>query len=176
MLLMQQIMHSCMVYTYLTRYLHADQTDSNRDLAAAYYAVGNPKGSDIHCADTAGHHSKLFSLESSSPLLGLFWYGSKHQLVSVAKTGDLYIHGEEEGHDSWQQLVMMKIGGGAAADGSALMVLWVRGQTLASASGRDGTVRMYDLDTEDNYILRIGNNNPQTHTFNHANHAGSICC
>lgn len=114
------------------------------------------KGSDIHCADTGGQYSKLFSLESRGPLLGLFWYSSKHQLVSVARTGDLYIHGEEEGQDSWKQLVAMKIGGGATADGPALMAAWVGGQTLASATGRDGTVRMYDLDSEDNYILRVG--------------------
>ena len=50
----------------------------------------------------------------------------------------------------------MKIGGGAAADGPALMVAWVGSHTLASATGRDGIVRMYDLDTEDNYFLRIG--------------------
>lgn len=124
------------------------------------------KGSDIHRADTRGHHSKIFSLESRSPLLGLFWYSSGGQLVSVARTGDLYIHGEEEGQDSWQQLVAMKIGGGAAADSPALMIAWAAGQTLASATGRDGTVRMYDLDTEDNYILRIGKNDDEAHTFN----------
>ena len=153
---MQHFMQSFILHTYLTRHLHADQIDSNRDLASVYYAADNGKGSDIHYADTSGHHSKLFSLESISPLLGLFWYSSKHQLVSIARTGDLYIHGEEEGQDGWRQLVTMKIGGGAAAGGPALMVAWVPGQTLASATGRDGTVRMYDLDTEDNYILRIG--------------------
>lgn len=159
--------------TYLTNIFRADQTDNNRDQVSVYYAVDNGKGSDIHCADTSGHHSKLFSLESNSPLLGLFWYSHKRQLVSVARTGDLYIHAEEEGQDRWQQLVTMKIGGGAAADGPALMVAWVGGQTLASATGKDGTVRMYDLDTEDNYILRIGKIDTSAHTSNM--HAGSTC-
>lgn len=135
---------------------YADQTDSNRGLVTVYSAVDTGSSSDIYCADTGGHHSKVFSLESSSSLLGLFWYSPKCQLVSITQTGDLYIHGQEEGQDLWQQLVRMKIGGGAAPNGPALMVAWVGGQTLASATGRDGTVRMYDLDTEDNYILRIG--------------------
>lgn len=131
---------------------------------SVYYAVDTEKGADIYCADTSGHHSKLFSLESSCPLSGLFWYSSKLQLVSVAKTGDMYVHGKEEGQDSWQQLVTMKVGGGAAANGPALIVAWVGGHTLASATGRDGIVRMYDLDTENNYILHIGRT-PQGSTF-----------
>ena len=136
----------------------ADQTDSSSstDLATVYCAVHTGGSSDIYCADTGGHHKKLFSIESSSPLLGLYWYSSKRQLVSVTKTGELFLHGEEEGQEIWQQLVRLKIGGGAAPDGPALMVAWVGGQTVASATGKDDTVRMYDLDTEDNYILRIG--------------------
>ncbi len=110
---------------------------------------------DIYCADTGGHHSKLFTLDSSGPLLGLFWFGAKGQLVSVAKTGDLCIHGEEEEGKGWQRVVKMKIGGGAGPEGPAL-ITWVGSHTLASASGRDDVVRMYDLETEDNYILRLG--------------------
>ena len=138
----------------------ADQTDSNREPVSVYYAVDTEKGTDFYCADTSGHHSRLWSLESSSPLLGLFWYSSKRQLVSVAQTGEMYIHGKEEGQDSWQQIVTMKVGGGAAPNGPALMVAWVGGHTLASANGRDATVRMYDLDSEDNYILHIGRTPP----------------
>ncbi|KAL3159993.1 hypothetical protein ABBQ38_010381 [Trebouxia sp. C0009 RCD-2024] len=133
-----------------------DQTDSSRDLVTIFCAVHTGDSSDIYRADAGGHHKKVFTIESSSPLLGLYWYTSKRQLVSVSRTGELFLHGEDEGQDRWQQLVRLKIGGGAAPDGPALMVAWVRGQTLASATGRDDAVRMYDLDTEDNYILRIG--------------------
>lgn len=124
--------------------------------ATVYYAVAAGDSSEIYCANTAGHHSRLFTLESNGPLLGLFWYEAKCQLVSIARTGDLCIHGEEEDGKGWQRTLKIKIGGGAAADGPALMVAWVGNHTLASASGRDDVVRMYDLDTEDNYILRIG--------------------
>ena len=126
------------------------------DKATAYYAVTANDSSDIYCADTGGHHGKIITLESNSPTLGLFWYGAKGQLVSIAKTGDFCIHGEEEEGSGWTRVVKMKIGGGAGADGPALMVAWVGSHTLASVSGRDDVVRMYDLETEDNYILRLG--------------------
>lgn len=122
----------------------------------------------------------MFSLESSGSLLGLYWYSSKRQLVSVTKASELFLHGEVEGQTGWQQLVRLKIGGGAAADGPALMVAWVGGQTLASATGKDDTVRMYDLDTEDNYILRIGTAHFDAYVFHnqrvtrHARVASSI--
>ena len=146
--------------------LHADQVDSSGELATVHYAVETGKSVDIYSADTSGHHNQLFSLEENSPLLGLFGYGAKRQLVSVGKTGNMFIHGEEEAEKGWQQIVRMKIGGGTAADGPALMVAWVGGHTLASATGRDDIVRMYDLDTEDNYILRIGKDH----------HDGQTCC
>ena len=136
--------------------LLADQVDSSSEIGTVHYAVDTGKSLDIYSADTSGHHSKLFILDLISPLLGLFWYSAKQQLVSVIKTGDLFIHGEEEAGRGWQQVVRMKIGGGTAPDGPALMVAWVDGHTLASATGRDDIVRMYNLNTEDNYILRIG--------------------
>ncbi len=131
-------------------------TSSDTNKATAYYSVEVGDSSHIYCGNTDGHHNETFSLESQTALLGLFWHAAKSQLVSVAKTGDLCIHGEEEEGRGWQQIVKMKIGGGAGPEGPALMVAWVGDQTLASASGRDDVVRLYDLDTEDNYILRLG--------------------
>ena len=129
---------------------------SDTDKATAYYSVAVGDSSHIHCGNTDGHDSKIFCLESQTALLGLFWHAAKGQLVSVATTGDLCIHGEEEEGRGWQQVVKMKIGGGAVPEGPALMVAWVGNQTLASVSGRDDVVRLYDLDTDDNYILRLG--------------------
>ena len=130
---------------------------TNRETSAAvvHYSVEGAS-SDVYTADTAGHHNKIFTLEGSGPLLGLFWYEARGQLVSIAKTGELCIHGEEEQGKGWQRIVKMKIGGGAAGGGPALMVAWIGGHILASANGRDDVVHMYDLNTEDNYILRLG--------------------
>ncbi len=133
---------------------------SDTDKATAYYSVVVGDSSHIYCGNTDGHHNEIFCLESQAALLGLFWHAAKGQLVSVATTGDLCIHGEEEEGRGWQQIVKMKIGGGAGPGGPALMLAWVGDQTLASASGRDDVVRLYDLDTEDNYILRLGMSQP----------------
>ena len=133
---------------------------SDTDKAPAYYSVVVGDSSHIYCGNTDGHHNEIFCLESQTALLGLFWLAAKSQLVSVATTGDLCIHGEAEEGRGWQQIEKMKIGGGAGPEGPALMVAWVGDQTLASASGRDDVVRLYDLDTEDNYILRLGMSQP----------------
>ena len=37
---------------------------------------------------------------------------------------------------------------------AALFVAWLGGHTLASSSEREMNVRMYNLDTEDNYVLQ----------------------
>ena len=136
---------------------HVSGTETNRKTSPAvvYYSVAGDSP-DVYTADTAGHHNRIFTLEGNGTLLGLFWYEAKGQLISIAKTGDLCIHGEEEQEKGWQRIVKMKIGGGAAAGGPALMFTWAEGHILASANGRDDVVHMYDLNTEDNYILRLG--------------------
>lgn len=149
-------------------------TGETADKATAYYAVTVNDSSDIYCADTGGHHGKVITLESNSPILGLFWYGAKGQLVSITKTGDFCIHGEEEEGSGWTRVVKMKVGGGAGADGPALMVAWVGSHTLASASGRDDVVRMYDLETEDNYILRLGMSRAPTRLEVHSCHCSVL--
>ncbi len=70
------------------------------------------------------------------------------------------IHGSER-NQPWTNIVSMRLAAATAAsedaDGpAALFVAWVGGHTLASASERDGLVRMYNLDTEDNYVLQAG--------------------
>lgn len=36
-------------------------------------------------------------------------------------------------------------------------VCWAAEHTLATASGKDSVVRMYNFETEDNYVLQVGN-------------------
>ncbi|KAL3159985.1 hypothetical protein ABBQ38_010373 [Trebouxia sp. C0009 RCD-2024] len=93
------------------------QTDRSRDLTTLYCAVHTDDSSDIYRADTGGHHKKVVGIESSSPLLGLYWYTCKRQLVSVSNTGEPFLRGEKEEQERWQQLVRRKIGEAASADG-----------------------------------------------------------
>ncbi len=39
--------------------------------------------------------------------------------------------------------------------GACLQVAWAGNHTLASASEKDNVVRMYNFDTEDNYVLNL---------------------
>ena len=145
---------------YITAFCDTAGTDTgNSGVATLYYSVAQDS-SDVYSADTAGNHSKLFTLEGSGPLLGLFWHSPKRQLASVASTGELCIHGEEEQGQGWQRMMKIKIGAGAAAGSPALMVAWIGVHILASASGRDDVVHLYDLETEDNYILRPSKHMP----------------
>ena len=72
--------------------------------------------------------------------------------------GTVSIHGSER-NQPWASIVSMRLASAMAASEdaekpAALFMAWVGGNTLASASERDGDVRMYNLDTEDNYVLQ----------------------
>ncbi len=94
-------------------------------MAATYYSVAVGDSSHIYCGNTDGHHSDIFCLKSQAALVGLFWHAAKSQLVSIATTGDLCIHGEEDEGKGWQQIFKIKIGGGAGPEGPALIIAWV---------------------------------------------------
>ncbi|GFH33699.1 WD_REPEATS_REGION domain-containing protein, partial [Haematococcus lacustris] len=47
----------------------------------------------------------------------------------------------------------MKFATGTGEAAGSLQVCWAGNHTLASASERDSVVRMYNFDTEDNYVL-----------------------
>lgn len=128
-------------------------------IPALFYSVTTDTGTDVYLGDSKQDHSNLYSVPSPTALLGLFWCDVSSQLVTVAASGELFVHGTNaQAPDKWDLVVKLRIGAGvksAAAD-SKLMVAWVAGHTLASASGQDGTIRMYNLETEDNYVLQIG--------------------
>lgn len=49
---------------------------------------------------------------------------------------------------------------------AASQVCWAADHTLASASERDGVVRMYNFDTEDNYVLQVSEGGlPNAYSF-----------
>ena len=72
--------------------------------------------------------------------------------------GTVSIYGSER-NQPWTSIVSMRLASATAASEdvekpAALLVAWVGGHTLASASERDENIRMYNLDTEDNYVLQ----------------------
>lgn len=133
--------------------------DEAAAIPALFYSVSAATSTDIYAADSRHNHSTLFSIATPTPLLGMFLYEATSQLVSVTAAGELFVHGTTpQDPKQWQLAVKLRIGTGikSAAGDSKLMVAWVAGHILASASGQDGAIHMYDLETEDNYNLQIG--------------------
>lgn len=136
-------------------------------IPALSYSVTTGTCTDIYLGDSTGSHNKLYTVPTLSPLLGLFSHSMAGQLVLVAASGELFVYGNNaQDPKQWEQVVKLRIGAGIKSAGgeSSLMVAWVAEHTLASASGQDSTVHMYNLETEDNYVLTIGAPScPQAH-------------
>lgn len=147
-------LHLAMKYLQLIAGLKKSQVSS----MTVSYSISAGTCTDIYSADTSGQHNKLFAVPTLSPLLGLFWYQSAGQLVSVTASGELFVHGSSPADSQqWECMMKLKIGAGNRAVGeSKLMVAWITEHILASASGQDDIIHLYDLETENNYILRTG--------------------
>lgn len=133
--------------------------DTSAAVPALYYSISAGTCTDIYSGHSNAEYSKLYSVPTVSPLLGLFWYDNASQLVSVAASGEVFVHGshaQEKGQ--WELVMKLRIDAGvkAAGDKSKPMVAWVADHTLASASGQDSMIHMYNMETEDNYVLQIG--------------------
>ena len=133
--------------------------DTSAAVPALYYSISAGTCTDIHSGNSSGEYSKLYTVPTMSPLLGLFWYDNASQLVSVAASGELFVHGSRAQETrQWELVMKLRIDAGvkSAGDKSKLMVAWVADHTLASASGQDSMIHMYNMETEDNYVLQIG--------------------
>ena len=134
--------------------------DTSAAVSALYYSISAGTCTDIYSGSSNGACSKLYTVPTLSPLLGLFRNDNASQLVSVAASGELFVHASRAQESSqWELVMKLRIDAGvkSAGDKSKLMVAWVADHTLASASGQDSMVHMYNMETEDNYVLQIGN-------------------
>ncbi|KAK9824666.1 hypothetical protein WJX72_012185 [[Myrmecia] bisecta] len=115
-----------------------------------YFATATATGTTVFSADDQGHKVRLYTVDSQ--LAHLFMYQAKQQLVGVCTASQLYVHGcEDDG--KWEVIVKMKLAAGSGEGTASLQVAWAGKHTLASASDRDVVVRMYNLKTEDNFVL-----------------------
>lgn len=95
----------------------------------------------------------------------MLWYPDKEHVIAVGVSCTLHILNRDETQGTWSVLSKMKFAAAAAAgtdqssqgsSGAKMnVVCWAAPHTLATASDRDSVVRMYNLDTEDNYILQV---------------------
>lgn len=80
----------------------------------------------------------------------------KDHLVAVSQASTLTVHGCREGSSAWECHLTTKLATGGGAKGGPLHVVWAGQHALALASDKDGVIRLYNLQTEENLILSLG--------------------
>ncbi|GLC64378.1 hypothetical protein PLESTF_000154800 [Pleodorina starrii] len=96
-------------------------------------------------------------LEMGETIHSLVHYPERDQLLVIGASCTLNVLARDEQLGTWASASKMKFatGTGEAASGAGLQVAWAGNHTLASASEKDNVVRMYNFDTEDNYVLNL---------------------
>ncbi|GAX73042.1 hypothetical protein CEUSTIGMA_g494.t1 [Chlamydomonas eustigma] len=85
----------------------------------------------------------------------IIYYAEKDQLVVTTSGCSMLLLAKDEAEPgTWQTLSKMKFATGTGEAASQLQVCWACEHTLASASDKDNVVRLYNFDTEDNYVLQ----------------------
>lgn len=106
---------------------------------------------------TAGDSKTLQTgnvLELNEELHQLIYYPERNQLLCITTNSTLMVVGKDE-MGTWTALSKMKFATGTGEAATSLQVTWAGAHTLASASEKDAVVRMYNFDTEDNYVLQL---------------------
>jgi len=119
-----------------------------------YYGVSVEGRTILKWANDQGYQGLV--MDMGEEVTGLIYYAEKEQLVVVGASCSLYLLGKsaDEG-DGWVSLSKMKFATGTGEAAGSLNVVWAGDHTLASASEKDDVVRMYNFDTEDNYVLQV---------------------
>lgn len=85
----------------------------------------------------------------------LLLYPERAQLLVVSSSCTLSVLAKDETLGTWAALSKMKFATGTGEAASGLQVCWAGNHTLASASEKDNVVRMFNFDTEDNYVIPV---------------------
>jgi intraflagellar transport protein 140 len=101
-------------------------------------------------------------LELSDEAQALIYYPEKDQLLVTTGLCSMHLLAKDDALGTWQTISKMKFATGTGEIATTLQVCWACDHTLASASEKDNVVRMYNFDTEDNYILPIDSSDSVT--------------
>ncbi|MEW5317550.1 MAG: hypothetical protein WDW38_008838 [Sanguina aurantia] len=149
-------------------------------VTTAYYTANSEGKSLIKWANDQGYSGAV--QEMTEEVHTLIYYAEKEQLLVVSASCTLSVLGKDDQTGNWVALSKMKFatgtGGGSfwaavatSPDGLGIIatttdavtnmqeaggcVVWAGNHTLASASEKDSMVRMFNFDTEDNYVLPL---------------------
>lgn len=102
--------------------------------ACFWYAISQEPGEDVHA---------------------LLLYPERGQVLVVGASCTLSLLAKDDALQTWTPLSKMKFATGTGEAASGLQVCWAGNHTLASASEKDTVVRMFNFDTEDNYVIAV---------------------
>mmetsp|Transcript_30722 Transcript_30722/g.68056 ORF Transcript_30722/g.68056 Transcript_30722/m.68056 type:complete len:1411 (+) Transcript_30722:34-4266(+) len=127
--------------------------DSNMTATIVYYGVNQNNTTVLKWANDQGYTGVVQEL--TEEVHNIIYYAEKEQLVVTTSGCTLHVLGRNEQLGTWQSISKMKFATGTGEAATALQVCWACDHTLASASERDNVVRLYNFDTEDNYVLTL---------------------
>jgi len=118
-----------------------------------YYALVHTSGKGaVFFGDDKGHKGHLFDVDSE--LMALLFSASKGSLVGISRQSIMTVH--ERVDEEWSNVIKMKLPLSAGDGPSGMHVSWAGEHVLAMASEKDFLVRMFDLETEENFVLSMG--------------------
>ncbi|KAK3281449.1 hypothetical protein CYMTET_10767 [Cymbomonas tetramitiformis] len=118
-----------------------------------YYGILTQEKGVVCQGDDKGHKGHLYEVDTD--LVALLYYKEKGALVALSRSSTLTVHAPKD--SSWVSLVKAKL---PTMEGvSSLQVTWAGKHVLASASDKDSMVRMFNLNTEENFVLMMGEEN-----------------
>lgn len=82
-------------------------------------------------------------------------YPEKGQLLVVTCSGQINTFEQDSSSRIWKLLTQIRLPGAAADSNKGLHVAWAEGHTLAAVSEKEMLIRLFNFDTEDNYVLSI---------------------
>ncbi|GIL44704.1 hypothetical protein Vafri_2223 [Volvox africanus] len=129
--------------------------ETNSQVVVAFYVADGTERATVKWCNDQGYSGVVQEMGES--IHSLVHYPERDQLLVIGASCTLNVLARDEQLGAWATTSKMKFatGTGEAASGTGLQVAWAGNHTLASASEKDNVVRMYNFDTEDNYVLNL---------------------
>ncbi|KAG2490014.1 hypothetical protein HYH03_011479 [Edaphochlamys debaryana] len=133
--------------------LPEEMPDTNSQVVVAFYVADGQERAVVKWCNDQGYSGIV--QEMGEAVHSLLHYPDRDQLLVIGASCTLYVLGRDEQLGTWVTVSKMKFATGTGEAATGLQVAWTGNHTLASASEKDNVVRMYNFDTEDNYVLNL---------------------
>jgi len=118
-----------------------------------YFSLAAPDKGWVVEGDDRGNKAGVVELDGAAA--ALLYYEHKQAVVALTDACTLVVHGKRDG--AWRSIVKVKL---PTMEGtSSMRMVWATEHVLASASDKDSMVRLFNLATEENFVLSMGDQN-----------------